>query len=51
MVNHHPVKFNGQRHFGGDMMFLVAERQDSTCPSFNPLHYLSLKHTTCMLTP
>ena len=38
MVSHHPVKFGGHGHCGsGDMMFLVDEGQDSTCPRFNLL--------------
>ena len=30
MVSHHPAKFGGHSHCGsGDIMFLVAEEQDS----------------------
>ena len=36
MVSQHPAKFRGLRHCGsGDIMFLVAEEQDSTCSSLN----------------
>ena len=36
MVSHHPTKFRGLRHCGsGDIMFLVAEEQDSTCSPLN----------------
>ena len=36
MVSHHPAKFRGLRHCGsGDIMFLVAEEQDSTCSPLN----------------
>ena len=35
--SHHPAKFGGHRNCGsGDMMFLVIEGQDSTCPRFKP---------------
>ena len=37
MVSHHPGKFGGHRHFvSGDMMFVVVEGQDSTCPRLDP---------------
>ena len=37
MVSHHPVKFGGQRQCGGgDIMFLVAEEEDSRCSHLNP---------------
>ena len=37
MVSHHPAKCDDHRHCGiGDMMFLVVEGQDSTCPRLNP---------------
>ena len=36
MVSQHPAKFRGLRHCGsGDIMFLVAEEQDSTCSPLN----------------
>ena len=43
MVSHDPAKFGGHRHCGsGDLMFLVVEGQDSTCPCFNlPLQFIS----------
>ena len=42
MVCHHPVKIGGHRHCcSGDIMFLVAEEEDSRCSRFNP----SLKGT------
>ena len=46
MVSNHPAKFGGQRHCsGGDMMFLVVEGQDSTCPCFNlPFLFISKAH-------
>ena len=46
MVSHHPAKFGGYRHCGnGDMMVLVVEGQDSTCPHFNqPLLFMSIVH-------
>ena len=48
MVSNHPAKFGGQRHCsGGDMMFLVVEGQDSTCPCFNCHFCLSLKRMAC----
>ena len=32
-----PAKFGGRRHCGsGDIMFLVAEKEDSRCSRFNP---------------
>ena len=43
MVSHHLAKFGGHRHCGsGDVMFLVVEGQDSTCPCLNlPLLFIS----------
>ena len=36
MVSQYPAKFRGLRHCGsGDIMFLVAEEQDSTCSPLN----------------
>ena len=38
MVGHHFAKFGGRRRFGSeDIMFLVVEEQDFTCPSLNLL--------------
>ena len=35
MVSHQPARFGGHRRCGsGDMMFVVVEGQDSTCPCF-----------------
>ena len=35
--SHHPAQFGGHRNCGsGDMMFLVVEGQDSTCPRLKP---------------
>ena len=37
MVSHHPEKFGDHRHYGsGDIMFLVAEEENSRCSCFNP---------------
>ena len=45
MVSQHPAKLGGHRHCGsGDMMFVVVEGKDSTCPPLDPP---SLKHMTC----
>ena len=46
MVGHHPAKFAAHMHSGsGDMIFLVVERQDSTCPCLNPpLLFISKAH-------
>ena len=38
MVGHHFAKFGGWRRFGSeDIMLLVVEEQDFTCPSLNLL--------------
>ena len=46
MVSHHPVKFGDHRHCGsGDIMFLVAEEENSRCSRFNPpLLFISKGH-------
>ena len=52
MVSHHPAKFGDHRHCGsGDIMFLVAEEENSKCSCFNlplllnsPLLYISKGH-------
>ena len=46
MVSHHPAKFGGHRHCGSeDMMFVVVEEQDSTCPRLDPsLMFISKEH-------
>ena len=46
MVNHHPAKFRDHRHCGsGDVMFLVAEKENSRCSHFNlPLLFISKGH-------
>ena len=37
MVTHRPAKFGDHRHCGsGDIMFLVAEEENSICSRFNP---------------
>ena len=37
MASHHPAKFGDHRHCGnGDIMFLIAEEQNSRCSRFNP---------------
>ena len=37
MVSYHPAKVGGHSHCSsGDMMFLVVEGQDYTCPLFIP---------------
>ena len=42
MVSPHPPKFGGHGYCGsGDMIFLLVEVQDSTCPRSDPP---SLKH-------
>ena len=36
MVSHHPAKFGDHRHCAsGDIMFLVAEEENSRCSRFN----------------
>ena len=42
MKSHHSAKFGGHRHCGSeDMMFLVVEGQDYTCPRFSlPLLFI-----------
>ena len=50
MVSHQPAKFGGHRHCGiGDMMFVLVEGQDSTCPWLDPpLLFISKAHgMTC----
>ena len=46
MVSHHPAKFGDHRHCGsGDIMFLVAEEENSRCSRFNPpLLFISKGH-------
>ena len=46
MVSHHPTKFGDHRHCGsGDIMFLVAEEENSRCSRFNPpLMFISKGH-------
>ena len=37
MVSHKPAKFGDHRHCGrGDIIFLVAEEENSRCSRFNP---------------
>ena len=37
MVNQQPAKFGGHRYCGsGDIIYLVAEEEDSTCSLLNP---------------
>ena len=37
MVSHHSAKFGDHRHCGsGDIMFLIAEEQNSRCSCSNP---------------
>ena len=37
MVSHHPAKFGDHGHCGsGDIMFLVAEKENSRCSRFSP---------------
>ena len=37
MVSHHSAKFGDHRHCGSeDIMFLVAEEENSRCSRFNP---------------
>ena len=46
MVNHHPPKFGDNRHCGNeDILFLVAEEEESRCSRFNaPLLFTSKGH-------
>ena len=52
MISHHPAKFDDHRHYGnGDIMFLVAEEENSRCSYFNlpllfnpPLLFISKGH-------
>ena len=46
MVRHHPSKFGGNSHCGsGDIMFVVAKGQDSTCPRLDrPILFISKVH-------
>ena len=46
MVSHHSAKFGGHSHCGsGDIMFLVAEEENSRCSRFNPpLLFISEGH-------
>ena len=52
MVSHHPEKFGNHSHCGsGDIMFLVAEEEESRCSRFNlpllfnpPLLFISEGH-------
>ena len=38
MVSHHSAKFGDHRHYvSKNIMFLVVEGQDSTCPRLDPL--------------
>ena len=48
MVRHHPAKLGSHRHCGnGDIMFVMVERRDSTCPRLDPpLLFTSKAH--CM---
>ena len=59
MVSHHPAKFGGHRHCGsGDMMFVVVEGQESTCPRLdsplllisNNAHGIPCSHTRIFRT-
>ena len=47
MVSHQPAKFGDHRHCGsGDMMPVVVEGQDSTCPWLErPLLFISKAHS------
>ena len=48
MVNQQPAKFGGDRYCGsGDIIYLVAKEQDSTCSRSNPPFMLSLKYMIC----
>ena len=46
MLSHYPAKFRKHRHCGsGDMMLLMVEGHDSTCPQLNlPLLYIAKVH-------
>ena len=46
MVSHHPANFGGHSRCGsGDIMFLVAEEEDSRCCCFSPkLLFISKGH-------
>ena len=44
MVSHHPDKFDGHcRCVNGDIIFSVAEEEDSRCSYFNRHYCLSVK--------
>ena len=63
MVSHHPANLGDPRHCGsGDMMFVVVEGQDSTCPPLDPslllischarTHYVSgRRHNSLLVFP
>ena len=36
MINHHPAKFVGNKHYDNEYMFLVVEEQDFSCSCLNP---------------
>ena len=45
MVSQHSAKFGGHRHCGnGNIMFLVAEEENSRCSCLNPLLFISKGH-------
>ena len=46
MISHHPVKFGGHRHCGGgDIVFSVAEEEDSRCSRLKtPSLFISKGH-------
>ena len=46
MISHHPVKFGSHRYCGsGNIMFLIAEEENSRCSRFDsPLLCVSKGH-------
>ena len=46
MAGHYLATFGGHRHCGsGDIIFVVVEEQDSTCPRLDPpLLFISKAH-------
>ena len=48
MVRNYPTKFGKHRHCGsGDMVFVVTEGQDSSCPCLHPPLLLISKAHAC----
>ena len=42
MISYHPTTFRSHRHYGnGDILFLVAEEENSRCCHFNPPFFVN----------